>query len=418
VPHETQSCQLPRANRGDSRGNSPLLALLPDHLQEVDTTPSRHTGPRNWLCAVQWLISERIHPRVTATTLTVAQDLADRMDFSTGHARYCLNEMIDRTGISRSAIKKHIAYLREAGMLAWDQHGTKANIRSVLGLGGYAGTATVYAATIPASYDHAKGHRLIGTGYDARVVIDMRPPRIPVDNSPVDNPASGSSEPPSLTSVYQEGQVQIEGGFNYTPRKSASRPTESAAPHQTEQRSSKKGSTGRSPLQVAKDIRVARRVRALVNWTQAEGLRRLAFVLRPFIDRGLDGDQITAELHGMCPAWRPKQPANYIRTALAQQAAQDAELAADEERRQNQTWRAASAQEAADLASLAALFIPADPEPERTDTDRTLARLDWNNWPEVARHHAEDPYDAIDLYGPTLCTYAVAQDARNQPAYA
>ncbi|MET7713751.1 cell wall protein [Streptomyces sp. NPDC005407] len=365
---------------------------------------------------MEWLIAAGLHPRANATTLTVARDLGARMDYDTGHARYCMEETAARVGIDVSNIKRHVSYLRELGALAWVVHGTRANIRRKLGLGGYAGTATVYAAVIPAVYDRAMGHRIDGTGYNARAIIDQRgrTPE-PVDNPPVDNPGSESCAPPSLTVVKEVGQVQVESGFNYTSRKRASRDTASR-PHQTDQkRSSSQGDASRRhPLQVARDIQIARRVRALVNWTQTERLRRLAYVLRPFIDRGLDSHDIAAELAGMCLGWRPAQPANYIRAALADQAAREAVLAADAERLAGQTWRAASAQQAADLASLAALFgIGPDTDvPARTDDDRRAAQMDWNIWPEVAAHYADDPDDAIDLYGEDLVTFAVRQDAR------
>jgi hypothetical protein len=60
-----------------------------------------------------------------------------------------------------------------------------------------------------------------------------------------------------------------------------------------------------------------------VNWTQREGLRRLAFSLRPLIDRGLDAYGIAGFLNGLCPGttWKPKAPANYIRTVLADRQA-------------------------------------------------------------------------------------------------
>ncbi|MGK5497260.1 hypothetical protein [Streptomyces sp. URMC 125] len=90
-----------------------------------------------------------------------------------------------------------------------------------------------------------------------------------------------------------------------TPGSASSRSTR---PKKT---SSRRG-TGRSPRQVARDIAVARRVRPLVDWTQAEGLRRLAFALRPLIDEGLDAASIAAELHAWWLDWQPARPAAYI----------------------------------------------------------------------------------------------------------
>jgi hypothetical protein len=286
--------------------------------QEVQRTASRRSGPRAWLRAVEWLIAAGQHLRANATTLRIAEDLAARMDYDTGHVRYGLDDMVARLGISKPSIKRHVAYLRELGALAWVVHGTKANIRRALGMTGYAGTATVYAATIPAVYDHAMGHRIVGTGYEARLVRDYRgqAPE-PVDNLPADDTGSETREPPSLRVVKEEGQVQVVGGSNYTPR-TAARGTASI-PHQTDRRSSSQDQARRrTPVQVAREIQETRMVRALVNWTQTErNLRRLAFVLRPFFDRGLRAQDIAGELHGMTLGWRPARPVAFIRAQLA-----------------------------------------------------------------------------------------------------
>ncbi|MFE6126694.1 cell wall protein [Streptomyces sp. NPDC056437] len=257
-----------------------------------------------------WLIAAGHHPRATATTLRVAEDLANRMDYDTGHVRYCMQETAARLGIDKSTVKRHVAILRELGALAWVVHGTKTNIRRALGLGGYAGTATVYAAVIPAVYDHAMGHRIIGTGYEARIVIHQRP----VDNSPADKACA----PPSLTVVKEVGQVQVDGGFKDTPRKGAVRSTASTPRPQNEKRSNDQGAR-RTAAQVARGIWITRQVRARVNWTQTERLRRLEYVLRPWTDAGMDADSITAELHSWMLTWRPQRPADYIRTRLIQQ---------------------------------------------------------------------------------------------------
>ncbi|RIH58097.1 hypothetical protein D3C59_37350, partial [Streptomyces sp. SHP22-7] len=142
--------------------------------QEVERTQSRQSGPRKWLRAVEWLIAAGLHGRANATTRRIAEDLAARMDYDTGHVRYCLDETVTRTGVSKASVKRHVGYLRELGALAWVQHGTRTNIRRAMGLKGYAATATIYAAVIPAVYDHAMGHRIIGAGYTARIVIDQR----------------------------------------------------------------------------------------------------------------------------------------------------------------------------------------------------------------------------------------------------
>jgi len=334
VQYAAPSCQLPRARTGDSRLISPLPGGTQGHTsgtegltavavrgagQEVEHTASRRTGPRRWTRVVTWLLGAGLHAGASATTQRVADDLAERMDYTTGHVRYCLDEMVARLGLSRATIKRHVAVLRELGALAWAVHGTRTNIRRALGIAGYAGTATVYAATIPPVYDQAMGHRVIGTGYTARALATR--PSNPVDNPAVENPGSDACEPPSLCLVEEEGKQQVVGGSNYTSRKGAMCPTTSIPPTKTSSNSrAAKGSTGRSPLRVARDIQTARYVRARVNWTQRESLRRLAFALRPLIDQGWDVEQITAELAGMCLTWRPTAPAAYLRTELIRRA--------------------------------------------------------------------------------------------------
>lgn len=363
MPQRTASCQLRVPAQGDSRLISPLsgdtecpqvgrppqgpdlefertndygggrFALVRGVCQEVSHTESRRSGPRRWRRAVEWLIAAGLHPRATATTLRVAEDLADRMDYTTGHVRYCLDEMAVRLDLSRATVKRHVGYLRELGALAWAQHGTRINIRRAMGLKGYAATATIYAAVIPPVYDEAMGHTVVGSGYSARIVIDQRGQAKPVDNPPVDNPVPTGLEPPSLTVEKEEGKLKVDGGEeNYTSRERASR-DRASIPTQKSTNSSSGQGTGRHALQVAADILIARQVRPLVTWTQREGLRRLAFAIRPLIDRGLDAYGIAGFLNGLCDGarWRPNAPANYIRTVLAdrqaradrQEAAQD-----------------------------------------------------------------------------------------------
>jgi hypothetical protein len=365
---------------------------------------------------VEWLIAAGLHPRANATTLRVAEDLADRMDYTTGHVRYCLDEMVARLGISRASIKRHVGYLRELGALAWVQHGTRINIRRLMGLKGYAATATVYAAVIPPVYDHAMGHRIIGSGYSARIVIDQRgqqpaipAPRTadPVDNTAVDNPADPGLEPPSLTWLRKESQVEVVGGSNYTSRKRASR-ANNPIPHQ----SSSINGRRRTAADVEKAMKTVRLVRALVNWTQPVPLRRLEYVLRPWTDRGWDAYRIADNLHGWCSGvrWKPKRPDAFIRAQIAKDTAHEELLT------QAVAWEDSTAYR--QMTALRALLAPAaaepEPEPERTDEDRLRARMDWSIWPEVLEHLEEDQDDAIDLYGVALCKYAISQGSRTR----
>lgn len=346
MPQRTPSCQLDASPTPDSRGISPHAGdtQCPQHTlirdtasQHIDHTASRHTGPRNWRRAITWLISAGIHPKTNHTTQRIADDLADRMDYSTGHVRYCLDEIIARTGISRATVKRHVGYLRELGGLAWVQHGTRHNIRRALGLKGYAATATVYAAVIPPAYDHAMGHTIIGTGYTARIVIDQRGQqkptipaqsrREPVDNSPVENPAFNSHEPPSLTWVKRVGQVQVVGG-----KDSSTEQARTADSNLSRRKKLKLTVTGYkiTPDRVEKARQLAVSVRPLVNWIQGATHKQLSWVLLDMVARGWNENRILIWLNQLgqeigAPRWRPRFPHRVIAAALLRKDKADKE---------------------------------------------------------------------------------------------
>ncbi|TLS45699.1 hypothetical protein FE633_13095 [Streptomyces montanus] len=346
--------------------------------------------------------------------MTIARDLTERMDFDSGHVRYCLEGMVARLGLSRATISRHVAYLRELGSLVWVEHGSRTNVRRARGLAGYAGTATVYGAVIPAAYDDAHGHTIVGSGYAARIVIDQRgtapvsPDQVEaVDNSPVDNQSSEDRETPSRTWVKEVGQVEMVEGCNYTSRQRASR-SKTRILHQSTPINGRR----RTANDVRRAERTIRLVRALVSWTQTVPLRRLEYVLRPFTDRGLDAHEIAAELTAMCSGmrWRPQRPDMFISQRLAVVAAYDQQLARETEEAQQAAAPMSNPEWAAWIKVKQRLEAGA--ECPRTDAARAAARATWNNWPTVADHYAEDPDDALDLYGHRLCQFAIAQAER------
>ncbi|MFF2411827.1 hypothetical protein [Streptomyces sp. NPDC058092] len=410
---------------------------------EVNTTVSRHTGPRSWLRSVEWLIAAGLHPKANQTTLAVARDLAKRMDYSTGHVRYDLEGTADRLGIHRSNVARHVKYLRQLGSLVWAQRGTRRNVRRTQGLPGYAATATVYAAVIPAAYDHALGHRIVGDGYGARIVRDYRQmpdtrpsatPETPVDNAPsepVDNSAKRSLATPSLTSATYEGQLKMVGGVTTTatrPNKTAPIPSSKAT---AQTGSNKKRATILGSAITAAGMqlgdKLARAVRRAVPWTRKATHDQLRWVCADMGEQQWTEDQAirfaveAGHQHAAGYAWNPDRPHRLIAAALRTGSDNQLEddVHTDLDSVHSVAWEDSTAgRAAADRASLAALFAAAETEtetePERTDEDRLRARLDWNAWPDVAHHYATDPDDALDLYGVRLCTYAVRMDSKTR----
>ncbi|MCL7382185.1 cell wall protein [Streptomyces sp. 35G-GA-8] len=304
------------------------FAVVRGRQQDVVRTGSRRAEPRVWLRSVVWLVGAGLHPKAGPTTLVVAEDLASRMDFRRGIVLYDLEGTARRVGVSVATVKRHVAVLRELGALVWLVHGSKRNLR--LPGRAYTATATVYGAVIPRVYDAAMGHRLSGSGYEARVcgvtgagreraVAAAASKAKPVDNRAVDNSSSACRAPHSPGRYHRSPEAEVESGSKDTSRERASRST--ASPRTQKSNTSSDREPRRTAGQVRRSVWITRQVRARVNWTQGERLRRLEFVLRPFTDAGWDADTIAAELHSWMLTWRPAHPAAFIRAQLAQQAA-------------------------------------------------------------------------------------------------
>jgi hypothetical protein len=378
--------------------------------------------------AVQWLIGAGLHPKANATTQRIADDLASRMDYTTGHVLYGLKDMVARLGIPRSTIARHIGYLRELGALAWVRHGSRTNRLRQLGLTGYAGTATIYAAVIPAVFDHAMGHTIIGSGYTARIVIDHRgqAPK-PVDtpgNAPVDNPGSEARETHSLTWLRKESQVQMVGGVTTTAQRQ--RKTSPAPNTSSRKRATILGNTVTAAGMQLGD-KLAKAIRRRVPWTRRASHDQLRWVCADMGEQQWTEDQAVrfaveaGFTHKAGFGWEPSTPHRLLAASLrAHQEQQQADRQMQQDLAQAVAWEDSTAYR--EMATLRALLPQpaAEPEPERTDEDRTRARLyGWDQWEQVAADYDEDPDDALDLYGTRLCSYAVGRAARESfaPAF-
>ncbi|MGQ4393719.1 hypothetical protein ACN6K5_003504 [Streptomyces violaceoruber] len=400
--------------------------------QHIDHTASRRSGPRKWLKAVQWLIGAGLHPKANQTTMRIAEDLANRMDYDLGHVLYGMDAMAERLDLDPSNVRRHVRYLRELGALAWVTRGTRANSRRGKGQEGYAGTATVYAAVIPAAFDHAMGHQVIGSGYTARIVVHLSSRPAPVDNSSegaVDNSSERSCALPSLTVVKEESQVQMVGGVTTTAARSQqTRPTKTS--------SGKKRTTILGSTVTAAGMRLgdklARAIRRRVPWARRASHDQLRWVCADMGEQQWTEDQAVrfavdaGHAHRAGFGWDPSRPHRLIAMELqAHRAQQQDDQAMQDALAQAVAWEDSTAYR--QMQAARALFdIPAEPEPEpeqepeRTDDDRRRARMNWDNWPDVLDHFEEDELDAIDLYGKPLVNFAIEQGARarrNDHAY-
>jgi hypothetical protein len=257
---------------------------------------------------------------VSSTTTVVARDLAARMDFDSGQVRYCLDSMVERLGLSRATISRHVAYLREMGSLAWVQHGSRANARRAGGRAGYARTATVYGAVIPPGYDDALGLRRVGSGYTARIIVDLRTQPESVDNLPADQRSSGACETPSLTLVKEVGQVQVEGGEEASTAQTRTARIITRRPKRKLTILGYKITAER--VERARQLAVS--VRPLVNWIQGASHRQLSWVLLDMTAKGWSEGQIVMWLERLgqeigVRRWRPRFPHRVIAAAMRRQ---------------------------------------------------------------------------------------------------
>ncbi|MEI7029685.1 cell wall protein [Streptomyces pratensis] len=330
--------------------------------QDIIWTRSRRAEPRAWLRAVVWLVAAGLHDGAGPTTLTVARDLAARMDYRRGIVVYDLAGAARRTDTSEATVKRHVKVLRELGALVWLVHGSKRNLAAPGEP--YMATATIYGAVIPPVFDEAMGHRLTGSGYEGRVCgvteagreravaqatarsearhqgrrrtewqrpSGRRGARVrttrPVDNPAVDNSSSQACEPHSPGRYHRAPAVQVDSGCKDTSRERATCRT---APRPSFKISYNLDGSRRTAGQTQRAIGIIQQVRPRVTWTQRASLRELEVALRPFTDAGWDWPTITAELHSWHLTWRPARPAAYIRARLAQQATAEHQTAAAE----------------------------------------------------------------------------------------
>ncbi|WP_331721324.1 hypothetical protein [Streptomyces sp. NBC_00212] len=264
------------------------FVLIREHTQqELGTTASRRTRRADFLRAAAWAITARLHPKATGTTLRVAQDLSARLN-ADGHVAYCRDAMFRRLHISRRTLERHMAVLRELGLLVWAVHGSRTNTRPT-GSGEWAGTATIYAAVVPRAWDETFGHRLSGHGYHARHVgFTVRGRELAIaDARRRARPSTRRRDTPSCKTNHPRRTAEVEGKKNNTSRRRG-RPRKSHPICVPE--------TYRAePQQAAHAMSVAAWVRPRVPWTQGEGLRRLAFALRPWVASGHSAADIAAD---------------------------------------------------------------------------------------------------------------------------
>lgn len=299
------------------------LVCDPD-AQEIGTTASRRLRrAADFRAAVQFMVGAGFHPKAGRTTLLLADVFAERMArSSTGHFPFSAEATARALGLKRRAIYNHARYLRELGLIAYVEHGSKQNVlRARHGAAwtsehGYRGTATLFAAVTPRVWDEAMGRRIEGEGYTARQVgvtdvgrelavaeaEDKQRERQGLQQTePVDNSRSCT---PSVVIPQPRTSGPVDGGFKDRTRKRAC--PEKSPKHRAE------GTTGWSAAKAAFAMQEARWVQLHTWWTQGSCVRQLAYALRPFFEAGWTWKEIGRELARWTVPLRPRHVASYV----------------------------------------------------------------------------------------------------------
>lgn len=285
---------------------------------ELATTASRQLRRANdFLAAVRFMVGAGIHPRAGRTTLRLADVFAQRMRCSKeGHFPFSIDKTARELGLQRRAILNHARYLRELGLLAYVEHGSKTNvIRTRLGDAwkagnGYRGTATLFAAVAPPAWDEAMGRRISGTGYTARVVGVTEDGRAQAREEARRRAATRASArrtacTPSVMVPQDHRKPEVVGGKKDTRRKRAPRPQQ--APHSNDTQHPRT-----SPAQCAQAVAFAQQLQREVWWLGRSSARRLGYVLRPLLAAGWTWQSLAAELLTWGVPGHLRDPAAYL----------------------------------------------------------------------------------------------------------
>ncbi|MFG2425206.1 hypothetical protein ACGFWD_40140 [Streptomyces sp. NPDC048448] len=284
--------------------------------QEIETTASRQLRRADaFLAAARYMV--RHHPKAGATTLRLATVFAARMHRSRhGHVAFNLTATVRELGLSRRTVLNHARYLRELGLIAWVEHGSKRNVLrtrrgNAFGPGdGYQGTATIYAPVAPPAFDRRQGHRVRGTGYRARLIgyTDKGRARALAavrSRARRARTAPGKRCTPSVVVTSVPSSLQVDTG----ERKNTRRPRQQTAAR-------RRPGTPLTPRECQQAIALTEHVQREVWWLYTACSRRLAYVLRPLISAGWTAVQLAAELATWgVPAYL-KDAAAYLRHEL------------------------------------------------------------------------------------------------------
>ena len=300
MPDPSTSCQLPCADRGDSRQNSATredtqCPRVAPACQWISTTTGRIArDAHSWLTAAHWAADpkanrytpSRTHgPRhMNHTTLLIAQELANLKVCRPGIAY-----LARKAKCSERTVEYHLGMLREAGLLVYRSKGGRV-ARGV-------DEASVYELTIPAAFDEALGIRTTGQGVqrrpvgvaeDSRKLIGKlakkaaRKVRRPRRRTPVSGGkrctlmegGTSASSSTGLSMAPPETKLASGSSSHPTPKKATSRP--------------------RTLNRVGRRYQLAQELITNVPWLSRASAPRVSWIVRHCADAGWSWHEVQA----------------------------------------------------------------------------------------------------------------------------
>ncbi|MFE3553394.1 winged helix-turn-helix domain-containing protein [Streptomyces sp. NPDC059193] len=299
---------------GSVRAEEGLL-WTPEAGQWVATTTGRIASDGyGWMQAVHWVADggryrpRRAHgPAFGDTTVRIANEL---VRFSP--CRPGVDHLAHRLGLSERTVQYHLQMLRQAGLLAYVQRGTRVRAEGR--------RASEFARIVPAAFDRCLGVRVVGSGVRRRPVGMAEAGR--AEMAALGRKAVRSARRRRSRPGRRRARARCTPMGVTTPALSPAGntrpPSEAKLGHgktPTSTSTSTHGNGGRLNA-VGHRFRLAAELVRRVGWLGRSSVPRIAWIVRHVADAGWTADEVLAWLHARGEADVVRRPSGLLATLL------------------------------------------------------------------------------------------------------
>ncbi|MGW2082549.1 helix-turn-helix domain-containing protein [Streptomyces sp. NPDC001939] len=301
---------------------------MPPVQQWLTTTAGRIAQDGySWMQAVHWVAAaglytpRRAHgPRFNPTTVSIAQLLAELSPCRPG-----IDYLMRRTRLSERSVQYHLQMLRESGLLAYIERGTRVR--------GDHAHASEFALTIPNEFDNALGIKTVGEGPARRMTgMSMAPTSRTLMKRLAKKAARKLRRRRTTKSAksHRPGRKPTAGERLCTPMRvgsstllsaaSTSFPPESklaSGEHKSPSPKRSKHKAGGQKLnRIGRRYQLARQLTQELDWLRNCSVPRIAWVARQVADAGWTVTDVQAWLHLRGEAARVRRGSGLLATLL------------------------------------------------------------------------------------------------------